>query len=1380
MRLDFIKKWPLWARVILSITGISLLVFGLWVARATVQISSSLQSTVEKGFVRTAQGTLTLGSTSWNWGYIDFTDVRMNTPYLPGPASIERIRVHLTLRTYIRSGFDPMKAVSLVEISSPTLVFGDSLTSWLLHMRSRPSSSEMNLPPLRIAMSDGTVLFRRTRPKSNDSTESNFTLTDEPQDTLQIAIMRDLSGFAYLDSGTVMLSGSVLSDSLNLFVSGHLTPKPMFDIGARNIDFGRMQGIVAEEVQGIGDIVGSLRDTLDARVVARNISFLTSEGVRVGPFSLSIEADGREVHWAPTRVPVGELSLLTRGHVHWGDTTHVDATLEWEGNVRKLGALVGPSLRDLSGYMRGKLAIEGPLKRPDVTIDLRADTLSAKALLLRNVRIRCHADSRTDSLIVDDMQFRLDGARVVGTGGGTLNPPDIHLALESTPVNLASLRGTAGLGITGYAQLDSRLHAGIDGATGYVRVTLGETTYRNTPVPLRTLRVTRDSTGALLAEAFGPSISLNGWITMGRDTIFTGGLGLDGYRVPHMPDSSAVTMDGRMRVVALRDNLSAMGQLFIARRGKKTIPVNLSVQSGLSQENPLTVRASTKSLPLLRGFAPDAKTTLIRLTNGWYGEFDAWKDRIQVRGRIIDGDSLVASARLDHAPVEKVATFIRASQFFHGGHLTAYAELSGRLGALHGTGTGRVNKLYMKRVDSLDVGFRLGINPDSVSWITGPLKRNGIGDTLVTVSGSYRLKSREVFVRFHSPGPRGRMETALALSGVPLKAEGAADFRVRLYHRRGQRMTIDIDAEAHNGTILVIPFDTVRVTLRGNTLGLNIDGDLTKTGEYRGILRNGTIPAGRKSTKELDLPIRIPPDPDNNVLGLLLRVINQGIEGRGPGSGVIRVAGARAETVIGGGHMEIHGGTLKWPGSIWPEWKNVSGRASVVQGTRFLKIEQVTANVGDGRILATNQPAAEIGARPLLIKPVGLSLGVVQVQTPQDIPLHVKGGMPVDESLSMKLKGRGPLEQFTFSGPWENPVAAGEIELSDGYFTYPLFTGSSTTGTGSALGIIQRMNWQIDIVVGHDLYYDTSPGAQRFWSNILSDPLQMLGSMAAEMEAKLVEGGRVHLQGIYADRGLHAMTEGLYSTQARISVLNIDFVPDEPIVVDWDTRQDLRPRIKGRGVASIGDSVRVFARLVTIDSLTHHVREGGRLGQLSVQLDTDASLGVATQREKELEILRLLGFYSGDPSNPQLQPREFGSAAYRTFLRRSEQSAWRMMFSPLTRTVRRFAHIDVFQVQPSLVLNLLDIEEPETQLAYLQGTSWTLGQYIWGNFLVSYRGELELTRFERPTLGARHQVGVEWAFSPRTRFALTRDIDVPVGIPDTRFSVRHRFTFTSF
>jgi len=681
-------------------------------------------------------------------------------------------------------------------------------------------------------------------------------------------------------------------------------------------------------------------------------------------------------------------------------------------------------------------------------------------------------------------------------------------------------------------------------------------------------------------------------------------------------------------------------------------------------------------------------------------------------------------------------------------------------------------------------------------------------------SGVYRIDERTVDSQVWSP-PDGRLEDGLEIAGVPLQAESDALWTVSIFDSKADTVKphLEIDVLATDGELIGIPFDTTRVRLVGDTQRLLFEhGYLTKTGYYTGVTEGGGIPI-REPNGEIDIPIYIRHDDGNDVLWLLTHMINQGVEGHGSGHGFVRVAGPPSEVVIGEGWAEVTDGSIDWPGGIWPTWRGVKIRASIERGSRLLSFDSFEARVANGTVRVENVPADVMGATPLVIEAVGLTLGVIQITTPRDIPFRIPGGVRVGEWLNLRFHGNERVDRFTIAGPVERPLFVGEIVASDGFFTYP-FEQTKSNSDSTAMGFIGNAEWHVDLVVGRNLVYETRT-TQSLWRSLLQNPIELLGSMAAEIEARLAEGGRIKIRGAYADNSLTVISENLISEQARLSVLDIEFSQDGPLVFEWDSRLNQEPILRGRGVAMIevesgmetlpepGDESsrgrefqRIYARLVSVDPVTGIIREGGRLDELTVELDTDEIRSGLSGQERQLAILEMLGYYhdpwreGGYDSNGEragFDPRELASAGYRTLVRRSEQQAWRSVFLPFTRQMRRFTRLDVIDVRPSILFNVLNREfeldgmaAEQAYLAYLQGTNWTFGEYLWGGFLLSYHGQLELTSLSSPTLGARHQVVLEWAVSPRTRVELSRDLNVPFGEPDTRVGLSHRFAFESY
>ena len=128
--------WPRWVRALAwGLVGLAA-VAGLWTAATNVNVSDEIQSAVESLFADLAEGNLTVGETSWGWGYIEFTDVSARSPYLPGALDVRSVRVRVNLFRFVFEGFSVENVVEAVELHGPRLTLSDSLVSWASHMRS--------------------------------------------------------------------------------------------------------------------------------------------------------------------------------------------------------------------------------------------------------------------------------------------------------------------------------------------------------------------------------------------------------------------------------------------------------------------------------------------------------------------------------------------------------------------------------------------------------------------------------------------------------------------------------------------------------------------------------------------------------------------------------------------------------------------------------------------------------------------------------------------------------------------------------------------------------------------------------------------------------------------------------------------------------------------------------------------------------------------------------------------------------------------------------------------------------------------------------------------------------------------------------------------
>jgi hypothetical protein len=1373
------------------------MVVGAWAFWTAYVITRDLQSIVEREFERRTNGVLQVSDISWHWGYIDFTAVSVDAPILPGVITVKRVRVHLAARAAARR--DLLAAIRRVEFVAPTLEVDQSVVERLRRWRTRDKpTTALALPEIEFVVGEGSIRYRRISSETPVLIATGISGWIRPRENVEVS-----------------LSGRLLSKQMNLSLAGTFPlddSPPRLVASAKSIHLAELDTYLAGTPSGTADLTLALTDTLTATAELRQAEYLIGDSLNMGPINARVTVLGNEARWVEASLPLNGINLTTEGRVLFGDIPSIQATAHWAGDVDRLGHLLSRRLTDLHGNVSGEIDLTGNLYRPMVEFAVRSDSMSASGVEARDLLLKGHSRQSEDDnpmrLILDDMAVSLPGVRVNGTGEGTLRPFQVDLQIDTTVVSLARLPRAREVGISGRAQVSGQVTIEGREFTAQLQASDVVAKYRNKPIPITQVAVFFDSSRVLAIQTDGPAVSTHARVitdTLGHSLV-SGMVRFSGYTPPLGRRTTRLT--GAILVNTGDSTVNVEGDLtasWLSRVGRKQSQFAISATKGIRGSTlPLTIDVETPALRVTR-METDAHATITRENETWGFRGGGWNGHLRFAGRASAADDFSTLIVIDKAPAREAALNAKLEKFITAGSVRGRLKLrkSPRSG-LSGEGEFDLENATMRNVDSLVGHVNVEVTSDSVRWETGPIAR--FGRFMAFTSGSYDLTRRIVDTEVWGP-PGGRIEEGLALGGVPRIADGDALWSFKIYdNQRDTLLTrFDIEVLATNGSLVHVPFDTTRIHMVGDPRWFHLEsGYLSKTNEYTAVSEGGRIPVTAPGG-EFDIPVRIRKQPGNDVLSLLTNLINMGVEGHGEGEGYLRVAGPPSEVVIGEGWLELRNGTLNWPGNIWPQWRDLNARASVKRGERFLGLESFDATVGEGRVSVSNSPALDVGGEPLTIDVIGLSLGVLQIVTPKAIPLHIDGGMPEGEVVQLNLYGNDRVQQFTIAGPWTNPLFVGQVEASNGYFTYPL-EGEDSDSISAGEQFIASVDWQIGVVVGHNLSYETR-SMKNLWQSLIGDPIELLGSMAAQMEARLTEGGRIHLSGIYADNSLDILTENLISEQARLSVLDIDFSPDGPLVLDWDTRIDPEPLIKGRGVAVIDADdnpdapisvQRIYARLVSVDPVTGIVREGGRLGELSVELDTDDVRSSLSGQERQLAILAMLGYYNadprlgGDPSTSDEQtgfdPRELVNAGYRTILRRSEQQAWRSIFYPFRRQIRRLTRIDVVDVRPSLILNVLDrdlidragLSPEQAYLAYLHGTNWTVGEYFWGRFLLSYHGELELVSLSSPSIGARHQLAVEWAVSSKTRLALSRDIDVPVGEPDTRIGISHRFAFQSY
>jgi len=508
----------------------------------------------------------------------------------------------------------------------------------------------------------------------------------------------------------------------------------------------------------------------------------------------------------------------------------------------------------------------------------------------------------------------------------------------------------------------------------------------------------------------------------------------------------------------------------------------------------------------------------------------------------------------------------------------------------------------------------------------------------------------------------------------------------------------------------------VRGKLDGNAmLRLKLSGERMK-GKAEGTLEDGT----------LDLKMSL----EGDLLSSLL-VLGGGVKASGYGKLELALGGPYDSPKLKEFNLSLEDGKISWGPT---EVRNIVVEARM-EPDGFLKVGKFEAKLDGGRLEVSNRR----GERPLKLEVLGgLNLGVLQLNTgPSGIELHIPGIMSPGRTGTFVLYGRRPDEPFLIEGPTSLPRMVGTVLLRNAEITYP------PTG-GKRPSIWDRTDWDLTLVAGEEVWY-------------LRDAI-----FGAGARLRIEEGDRLTLHGCPA-RGDFWVEGSLRATSGTIFYLDKEFWVEEA-GIEFNTKYGVEPIVYGSAETKVRDEstgreLPVYLRLYAWDPKTGAKLERAPLNECFLDVEVPPSWDISKE-----EVLRLLGYPLEE------YPRKVAEALGIGV----EDRVFRSLLSPIEYRLRRAIGLDVLQIQPSLMRNLLAPSGPSLT-CLLYGTKFTLGERIGTRGLLFYRGELEPPK---PPYGelwsVQHLLGLEYRLWTDTWLKLEYSYDPLSGEKDRRVGLRHR------
>ncbi|HEB83520.1 MAG TPA: hypothetical protein ENI92_00820, partial [Bacteroidetes bacterium] len=572
---------------------------------------------------------------------------------------------------------------------------------------------------------------------------------------------------------------------------------------------------------------------------------------------------------------------------------------------------------------------------------------------------------------------------------------------------------------------------------------------------------------------------------------------------------------------------------------------------------------------------------------------------------------------------------------------------------------------------------------------------------LLRLTGEYGIPEDKLDIAIVSPGTDAGI-LAGALTGKPnlLLGEMALSGRVtgKLLLPRWSANLRLIQAK-----VAGIAFDDVAVDLEGITskrLGLVVyirRFDMNRVGRYT-LHAEGAAPLKRGAG---EITTRM-----SGALFDLFPQINPFF--RDPtGSGEVNwtftiVAGKLAATR---GSIRLNNGSLTFA-DVLPGLDHVMVDAEVdADGNAMIhRFDGVIGRDAPVEIRNERGDASDPGRLPILIRGIGLDLGVLKLRTKSaaGLPFRIPGVMPPNEYARLTMHGRDGGDWFLISGPPDSLLLSGRMSLSRARISYPP-VATEKKKPSPFVRLLRNARWNSSLVVAQDVRFQKSiRGLENapFFETFSG----LFDQIDVDIEIEPQDPDRpLELRGRLSDNSFRLVGE-LVSTRGTIDFLDLQFQMQHADLVFDQT--SILPVASGRAEAGVLDPETGFTRkidltLYVIDPTTGQRSTKGRWGEFTFVLEDpqDPTLG-------QEELLAALGYQQG-----KLNERftSIGAEAV-------NRAVTRRLLRPIERDVARLLGLDIVRINPTFAQNVLRSRVSEDPTEQTGGGHEPRGALLHGEF----------------------------------------------------------------
>ena len=552
------------------------------------------------------------------------------------------------------------------------------------------------------------------------------------------------------------------------------------------------------------------------------------------------------------------------------------------------------------------------------------------------------------------------------------------------------------------------------------------------------------------------------------------------------------------------------------------------------------------------------------------------------------------------------------------------------------------------------------------------------------------------------------------------------------------------DVQIHNGKFEDKHFDLITLIfsdsiaapgsyLQREAHRITVQKFLYVNKEEYSIEGEGTLGLGDGAPLDVRLSV------NGNVLLELSRVLPFFQKPRSNGVFNIHITGSLGAPEIRSARLKIFNGSLAFE-EVLPPLTLLQADLVLPEGSRFVEIRQFDAWFGKRHARLSNLPQLTLGEKPmepLVIEPLNLSLGILQLETdPGGIQLSIPGLMVEGDYGFFEARGKTPGERFTIAGPLESPYVRGTVVMYNARVTYP-FLATETSEDNPVVEYLSNVYWDIRALSGK---------GNRYFVDIPAIVDKVSLDLAIDNQVSVLE-----FKGRLSDNSFRVVGQ-VESTNGRVEYLDTRFNV-EKFGAEFH-EFELYPEVYGRAYTTVRDSANAFPEdiylvLYAIDPATGKEVSRANWENLRFKLvSQNPELG-----ETQESVLAKLGY----------SPADLTQKAEKVGLRITENLLIRPLVRPIERTLEQTLRLDYVRLRSNLTGNLyymtlgrtpyLSTQRPFTGqplsqgidpvLLLLQSSELTVGKYLWRNFYVSYSGQLVIP-FYRDRFGFNHRFGLEY------------------------------------